>query len=62
MKKVLGNGINIEELFTYIEPTIVTEDRNINYSKIASMKGDTIKRILYPMKKCHPDDFIQRGF
>ena len=62
MEKVLGNGINIEELFTYIEPAIVTENRNVNHSKIASMKGDTIKRILYPMKKCQPNDFLSKSF
>ena len=39
MEKVLGNGINITELFTYIEPAIVTENRNRNHSKISSMKG-----------------------
>ena len=62
MEKVLGNGVNIEELFTYIEPAIVTENRNTNHTKISDMNGDIIKRILYPMKKCHPNDFILKGF
>ena len=31
MDQVLGNGINIDELFKYIEPAIVFENRNIEH-------------------------------
>ena len=51
------NGIDMQELLTYIEPNIVTRWRNINNTS----QFDNAYRKIYPMKVCQISDFETRG-
>ena len=52
------NSIDIEELNTYVEPTIIIGHRNENFTDFPG----NMKRIIYPMRQCKESDFTSTGY
>jgi hypothetical protein len=57
-KILTPNGIDMAELLTYIEPTIVIGVRNRSFTDAP----DYMRRIIYPMRICHIKDFTDIGY
>ena len=58
--KVLTNdGIDLNELHTYIEPLLVIGIRNKDYPPDVP---DNVRRYFYPFRKCTKEDFTSRGY
>ena len=51
-------GVNLNELYKYVEPVVVVRSRNVDFSD----HYDSSKRYIYPMRVCTQQDFIQRNF
>ena len=52
------DGIDLDELMTYMEPVIKIRERKEVYSHLT----DSSKYYLYPMKVCEIKDFESRGY
>lgn len=52
------SGIDMAELLTFIEPNIVTRERNENFTFVA----DKSKRYISSLRPCKKSDFESRGF
>ena len=50
-------GINMTELLTYIDPVMVHEENNENFTSL-----DGIKRYISQMRVCKKSDFESRGY
>jgi hypothetical protein len=54
----MPNGvIDIKELHTYIEPSLVVRNRNLEHKDFPNSS----KRFIYPMRICRDSDFTSRS-
>ena len=54
---ITPTGINMTELLTYIDPVMVHEENNENFTSL-----DGIKRYISQMRVCKKSDFESRGY
>lgn len=52
------DGLNMTELRTYLDPTIIVAFRHKNYTGLPGK----IKRVIYPMRECKAQDFTDCGY
>ena len=52
------DGVDLEELMTYIEPMVIVRIRNKNFKGLRN----NYKRIVYKMRRCTTEDFTSRHY
>ena len=52
------DGLDLDELLTYIEPTVIIAHRNSDFVDAPSR----MKRVIYPMRRCSEQDFVDHGY
>ena len=57
-KILTKDGVDIDELHTYVEPVIVVAIRNKYFQNVPG----NMKRIIYPFRQCKREDFTSRSY